>query len=161
MQPIPVRGFVRIEVYRNGRLWKVIEGENTITNTGLAHLAALINGLNTTPFKYIAIGDGSSTSPGSCTSESETDTALGDEIARKEATVSQTTTSVTNDTAVLEATFSSDDGLTGTASICESGVFDSASGGDMLARKTFPVINLNWDNGDSIKITWKIQVQRA
>ena len=133
--------------------------DNVVTNVGKAQAAGLLNGIVTTPFKYIAIGDGSDSSPGSCSSEQATDTALGHELARKQGTTSRTTTSVTNDTAVVEATFSSDDGLTGTATLCESGLFDASTGGNMFARLTFPVINLDWDNGDSITIQWKVQVQ--
>jgi len=156
-----VKGYVVLRVYRNGRLTDTIEVPNVITNVGLKQLSGLINGLVTTPFKYIAIGDGSSTSAGSCTDAAATDTALGHELKRKEATASQVTTSVTDDTAQLVATFSSADGLTGSASLCEAGVFDASTGGNMLARRTFPVINLNWDNGDSIQITWKIQVSTS
>lgn len=125
--------------------------EDVITNVGKARVSGLINGVVTTPFTYIAIGTGT-------TAESATDTALVTEIARKAATCSQETTNVTNDTARLEATFSSADGLTGTSNVSESGVFDAATGGNMLCRQTFTAIPINWDAGDSLQVIWKIVV---
>jgi len=85
--------------------------KNIITNAGLAAIIRLVfSGLTETKFGYIAIGTGT-------TAEAATDTALVAEIKRKSATVSQTTTSVSGDTALLTATFSNADGLTGTSNV--------------------------------------------
>jgi len=150
---ISLRGEVTIEVYdKNGKLKCRRILKNVITNVGKAQVAGLINGVVTTPFKYIAIGTGDPNNPGSCAAESASDTALQNEVARVQATVSRTTTNVSNDTAVLEAT------ITAGAEwhVCESGIFDASSGGNMLARKTFSTVILY--AGDQIKITWKITV---
>ncbi|RLF14653.1 MAG: hypothetical protein DRN06_06805 [Thermoprotei archaeon] len=138
---------------------KTIEGKtkllreikNVITDVGKAQVAGLINGVVTTPFTYIAIGTGT-------TSATSTDTALEAEIKRKSATVDRVTTNVTNDTAYWEATFSSADGLTGTASVTESGIFDADTGGNMLCRQTFSAVNVDWDAGDQLTIKWKVVV---
>ena len=126
--------------------------ENTITNSGKAEVAGLICAdVGGTAFDYIAIGTGT-------TPESATDTALENETHRiggGDVTGSLTTTTVTNDTVQLVGTFS---GYTGTESITESGVFNASSGGTMLCRQTFSAINVDWDAGDSLQITWKIQV---
>jgi len=115
--------------------------KNIITNAGLAEVVRLVfSGLTGTKFGYIAIGTGT-------TAETASDTALVNEIKRKSATVTQTTTTITNDTALLEATFSSADGLTGTSAVSEAGVFNASSGGTLLARKTFSAVNVNWDAG--------------
>ena len=127
--------------------------KNVVTNAGLAEIIKLVFNLGGTPFKYLAIGTGT-------TSESVTDTALEAEVARKEASVSQTTTNVEGDTALLEATFSSQDGLSGSMEISEAGVFNAASGGVMLARKTFNPVPVNFDAGDSITIRYYIQMSR-
>jgi len=114
---------------------------NIVTNAGLAAIIRLVfSGLTETKFGYLAIGTGTA-------AEAATDTALGNEIKRKSATVTQTTTSVTGDTALLEATFSSADGLTGTANVSEAGIFNASSGGILLARKVFSAVPLNWDAG--------------
>jgi hypothetical protein len=128
--------------------------KNIITDVGLAAIIRLVfAGLTESKFGYLAIGSGT-------TPESATDTALQAEIARKAATVSQTTTTISGDTALLTATFSRADGLTGTASVCEAGIFNAPSGGILLARKTFPCVPLNWDAGDSITINYYVQMSR-
>ena len=151
-ETLGLKGRITIIVYdKNGDVKEVRKIKNVITNVGKAQVAGLINGVVTAPFKYVAIGTGT-------TSPSASDTALESEIARKEGTTSRSTTNVTNDTADIEATFSSADGLSGTSNVSEAGLFDAASGGNMLARQTFSAVPLNWDAGDSIKITWEITV---
>ena len=44
----------------------------------------------------------------------------------------------------------------GTGAITEAGLFDAASGGDMLARTVFSVVNKG--ASDSITITWTITI---
>ena len=150
---IKLVGEVTIEVRdKNGKLKFKRTFKNVITNVGKAQVAGLINGVVTTPFKYIAIGTGDPDNPGTCSSESASDTSLQNEVARTQATVSRTTTNVTNDTAQLQATFTAG----ATWKVCESGVFDASSGGNMLARKTFDTVTLY--SGDQIAITWKITV---
>jgi len=127
--------------------------KNVVTNAGLAEIIKLVFNLGGTPFEYVAIGTGT-------TSESVTDTALEAEVARKKATVSQTTTDVEGDTALLEATFSSEDGLSGSMEISEAGVFNASSGGTLLARKTFNPVPVNFDAGDAITIRYYIQMSR-
>jgi len=153
MSLIKLRGTLIIEVRdRFGRTIIKRVLPNVITNVGKAQVAGLINGVVSTPFQYIAIGDGSSSNPGSCSSASASDTALGHEVARKQASVSRTTTNVTNDTAVWEATFTAN----ATWNICESGIFDASSGGNMLAHRTFNTVTLY--SGDEIAVTWKVTV---
>lgn len=128
--------------------------KNIITDAGLAEIVRLVfSGLTGTKFGYLAIGTGT-------TAESASDTALELEIARKTATVSQTTTTISNDTALLEATFSSADGLTGTSAVSEAGIFNASTGGVLLARKTFSAVNVNWDAGDSLTIRYYVQFSR-
>lgn len=128
--------------------------KNIITDVGLACIIRLVfSGLTEDKFGYLAIGTGT-------TAEAATDTALGMEIARKAATISQTTTSITGDTALVEATFSSADGLTGTSNVSETGIFNAPTGGDMLCRKTFSAVPINWDAGDSLTIRYYIQMTR-
>ena len=128
--------------------------KNVITNVGLACIIRLVfAGLSEDKFGYIAIGTGT-------TAEAVTDTALESEIARKSATVSQVTTTIDDDTALLEATFSSADGLSGTHNVSEAGVFNASSGGDLLARKVFSAVPINWDAGDTLTIRYYIQMTR-
>ena len=145
-----LRGEIELVVYdRFGRVVDRRVVKNVITDVGKAQVAGLINGVVTTPFKYIAIGTSGNTF-------SASDTALHNETHREQAdTIDRVTTSVTNDTARLVKTFS---GYTGSEGINESGVFDATSGGNMLCAQSFAVVNVDWDAGDSLQITWKIQV---
>ena len=128
--------------------------KNIVTNVGLAEIIRLVfEGLTGTKFGYLAIGTGT-------TSEAASDTALEAEIARKSASVTQTTTTVADDTALLEATFSSADGLSGTDNVSEAGIFNASSGGILLARKVFSAVPINWDAGDTLTIRYYIQMTR-
>ena len=128
---------------------------NGITNVGFAEVAGLILlDVGGTAFDYIAIGTGT-------TAFDPTQTALVSEVIRKAGTGSKTTTSVTDDTAQLVTTFSSADTLSGTHAITESGVFNAASGGTMLCRQTFSALNIDWDAGDTLQVTWKIQIKQG
>lgn len=125
--------------------------DNTVTNAGLAEVASLIltdDPGTATAFDYIAIGTGT-------TAADATDTTLETEIttgggSRAAGTGTLSTTTVTDDTAELEVTFS----FTSSFAVTESGVFNAASAGTMLARQVFSAINVA--NGDSLTITWKI-----
>jgi len=128
---------------------------NGITNAGFAEVAKLIgSGLGGTAFGYVAIGTGT-------TAYDATQTTLVTETARKSASVSNETTTVTGDTVQFQATFSSADGLSGSDAIAESGVFNASSGGTMLCRQTFSVLNINWDAGDTLTVTWKVQIKQG
>jgi hypothetical protein len=123
---------------------------NLVTNAGKASCAGLLTGDVVNYFDYIAVGTGT-------TAAAVTDTALETETAtsglsRAASTNSRVTTDVTNDTAQFTKTFS----VSGTVAVTESGVLDASSTGTLLARQTFSAINVV--NGDSLTITWKIDV---
>jgi len=123
---------------------------NLVTNAGKAACAGLLTGDVVNFFDYIAVGTGT-------TAAALTDTTLETETAtsgltRAASTNSRVTTDVTNDTAQFTKTFS----VSGTVAVTESGVFDASSTGTLLARQTFSAINVV--SGDSLTITWKIDV---
>jgi hypothetical protein len=122
---------------------------NLVTSAGKAGVASRINGDGSeAAFTYIGVGTGTSAAAaGDTTLQTEiTDSGL----ARAAATVSRVQVTVANDTAQLVKTFS----VTGTKAVTESGVFNAASNGVLLARQVFSAINVV--NGDSLQITWKI-----
>jgi hypothetical protein len=127
---------------------------NVITNVGLACVIRLsFYGLTEDKFRYLGIGTGT-------TPEAVDDTALEAEVKRKTATITQTTTTITDDTALLEATFSSADGLSGSHNISEVGILNASSDGDLLARKVFSAVPVNWDEGDTITMRYYVQMAR-
>lgn len=123
----------------------------TLTNAGMGRVSGLVNGEVTNFFEHLALGTND-------TSESASDTALGSEInsnggERAEATTSQVTTSVTDDTAKWVKTFN----FTGSLSINECGVLDAGTGGNLLMRHVFSSTK-NVENGDSLELTVKMQI---
>ena len=95
-----------------------------------------------TAMSHMAIGTGS-------TAAAAGDTALGTESAR----TALTSTTVTNNEVVYVDTFGAG---TGTGAITEAGVFNASSGGTMLCRTVFSVVNKGAD--DSMTITWTVTV---
>jgi hypothetical protein len=140
-----LKGFVKIDHIRDGQIIDTREFANLIVNVGKAQIAGLINGVVTTPFKYVAIGTGT-------TAPAAGDTALAGETHRASATtIDRVTTTVTNDTARWVHTFS----FTASYALAESGLFDASTAGNLLARQTFATINVA--SGDSLQVTWKVQ----
>jgi hypothetical protein len=128
---------------------------NLITDAGRAAAASRINGSGGEAL-FDKIGQGVGVA-----AAANSDTALGTEKdganttttthAISAATASRVTTTVTNDTAQLVGTVSE----TATMAITESGLFNAATAGSLLARQTFSAVNVV--NGDSLQFTWKIK----
>ena len=148
---IKIRGWFTLKQVRNGKIILERTINNMVVNAGLAQVAGLIlSDIGGTAFDYIALGTGT-------TAVVATDTTLETEITsgggeRTSGTGTRITTSVTNDTAQLGATFN----FTGSYSLTESGIFNASSSGTMLSRQVFSAVNVI--SGDKLEITWKIQV---
>ena len=125
----------------------------TLTNTGFAEVAGLLNGETTGVFEYIALGtDGA-------TGADPTDTALNTETAatdleRQIGTTSRTTTTETNDTATISKTFTNTS--SGTVAVTEAGLFDASSTGIMLSHQVFASVSVEDDN--SLQVTFNVKV---
>lgn len=128
-----------------------------ITDVGRACAARRL--VNTTDAAFAAIGLGIGT-----TAAAAGDTALqtgkktdgtGDvgvhAIPTASVTVTNVTTTVTNDTAQLVGTAT----FTASLAVTESGVFNADTNGSMLAHQVFSAVNVV--SGDSIQFTWKIK----
>lgn len=130
---------------------------NSITNTGMASVSGLIlTDIGGTAYDFVGIGDS-----GTAEDPAHTDLQAATNKVRKTATGTQVTTTQTNDTAQLVATFSSADGPTGTWSVQEAGVFTAVSAGTMLFRKIFTAKSVDWDAGDTLEVTAKCQVKQG
>ena len=100
----------------------------TLVDTGLEYIAKLINGVSVAPFKYIALGSGTTT-------EATTDTALATEIAANGLARAEATCGYES---LGKATWTKE--FTATADgqqINEVGIFDAASGGHCLMRHKY------------------------
>jgi len=131
--------------------------KDLLTKAGLAAMAGLLIDVGSVdPFTYVAIGIGT-------TPADVGDPILENEIKRKVGTLSRVTTQVgyTNDTAQLVVTFSSADGLSGVSAVTEIGVLNAGSNGILLMRQVFAVKSLDWDGGDQIIFTVKVQMKQG
>lgn len=151
LEGLHLRGAFEVLHLRGGNVIDRREVKNLVVSAGKALAAGLLNSALATPAKYIAIGTGT-------TAAAAGDTALQTEIttgggARALATtLDRVTTTVTNDTARAILTFS----FTSSFAVTEAGLLDATSGGNLLCRQVFSAVNVV--NGDSLQITWKIQV---
>ena len=91
---------------------------------------------------HMAIGSGT-------TAAAAGNTALGTELGR----VSLTSTTVSSNVVTYVATFAAG---TGTGAVTEAGILTASSGGTMLCRTVFSVVNKG--SADSMTITWTVTV---
>ena len=115
-----------------------------LVNSGKAVVTNRIQGSGTAP-QYVAWGTGAGTT-------AATDTTLFTETGtRTSGTMSQQTTSVTNDTFQVVGTMTAGASL----AITNAGLFDASTSGNLFVKGDFSTVNLN--SGDSIQFTFKTQ----
>ena len=119
----------------------VKEVPNLVVTAGKNYVADRIKN-NSTVMSHMAIGTGS-------TAAAAGDTALGSQTAR----TALTSTTVTDNEIVYVDTFPAG---TGTGAITEAGIFNASSGGTMLCRTVFSVVNKG--ASDAMTITWTVTV---
>ena len=119
----------------------VKEVPNLVVTAGKNYVADRIKN-NSTVMSHMAIGTGS-------TAAAAGDTALGSQTAR----TALTSTTVTDNEIVYVDTFAAG---TGTGAITEAGIFNASSGGTMLCRTVFSVVNKGAN--DAMTITWTVTV---
>lgn len=118
---------------------------NLVVDTGLDFIASRMKDDTATAMGYMAIGT-STTAPASG------DTTLGTELDRN----ALSSTIVTGNSIEYVASWGAGDG---TGAVTEAGIFDAASGGSMLARTVFSVVNK--DVNDTLGITWTITLSAS
>jgi hypothetical protein len=128
-----------LSISKNGVV--VQETDNLVVTAGKEWVADRMNDANTV-MTHMALGIGT-------TAAAAGDTTLDSELDRN--TLSSTT--VSTNTIAYGCTWAAGDG---TGAITEAGLFDAATGGDMLARTVFSVVNKG--SSDSITITWTITI---
>ena len=119
----------------------VQETENLVVTAGKNWVADRMNDANTV-MTHMAVGTGTNAAAAG-------DTTLQTENDRN----ALTSTTVTDNAVAYVATWAAGDA---TAAITEAGIFDAATGGDMLARTVFSVVNKG--AADSMTITWTVTV---
>jgi len=130
----------KLTIALNGEV--VQEVPNLVVTTGKDYVASRIKDATATAMSHMAIGTGS-------TAAAASDTALGSQSAR----TTLTSTTVTDNDVVYVDTFPAG---TGTGAITEAGIFNASSGGTMLCRTVFSVVNKG--ASDAMTITWTVTV---
>ena len=128
-----------VSIALNGEV--VQETENLVVTAGKNWVADRMNDANTV-MTHMAVGT-------STTAAAAGQTTLVAETARG----ALTSTTVTANAIAYVETFAAG---TATAALTEAGIFDASSGGDMLARTVFSVVNKG--AADSMTISWTITV---
>lgn len=124
----------------NGKV--VQEINNLVVTTGKNFVASRMKDATATAMSHMAIGTGN-------TAAAAGNTALGTEAARQ----ALTSTTVTTNEVAYVASFAAG---TGTGAITEAGLLNAASGGTLLCRTVFSVVNKGAD--DSMTVTWTVTV---
>ena len=138
-----VTGIVNVVVRDDaGKIKQEFTVPNLVVDTGLDFIASRMKDASATAMSHMAVGTGS-------TAASSADTALGTQLAR----VALASTTVTDNSISYVATFPAG---TGTGALTEAGTFNASSGGTMLCRTVFAVINKG--AGDSMTVTWTVTI---
>jgi len=126
-----------------------------IPNSALSELSGLAGNVGSkTAFTYLELGTSDTAFSASQTALQAAITDSG--LARASATVSQQTTTQTNDTLRLTHQWTA----TGSKTIKEAGVFNGASGGTMLARTVLGTAR-SLSSGDTYTFTYDIAFASA
>ena len=118
----------------------VREVDNLVVTAGKGFVASRMAGTSANVMSHMAIGTGS-------TAAAVGDTALGNEAAR----TALTSTNVSGAVVTYVDTFAAG---TGTGAITEAAILNASSGGTMLCRTVFSVVNKG--ASDSMTITWTV-----
>lgn len=124
----------------NGEVVKEID--NLVVTTGKTFVASRMVGVASNVMSHMAIGTGA-------TAAANGDTTLGTEAARVALTSGTSSSAV----ATYVATFPAG---TGTGAITEAGILNAGSGGTLLCRTVFSVVNKG--ALDAMTITWTVTV---
>ncbi len=120
----------------------VQEVPNLVVTSGKGYVASRMKDTSQNAMSHMAIGTGS-------TAANASDTALGSEADRN----SLTSSTVSGGTITYVATFGASEG---TGAITEAALLNASSGGTMLCRTVFAVVNKGAQ--DSMTITWSVTV---
>ena len=120
--------------------------ENLVVNAGLAYIISRMVGTAKPAISHMALG-------AATTAAASTQTDLIAMLGAREALDSTTITGTNNEKVVYVASFEAGDA---TGAVTEAGLFNAATGGDMLCRTVFAVVNKAAD--DTMTVTWTITV---
>ena len=130
----------KLAISLNGKI--IQEVDNLVVTAGKGDVASRMKDATATAMSHMAIGSGS-------TAAAASDTALGNQLGR----VALTSTTVSNAVVTYVASFPAG---TGTGAVTEAAILNASSGGTMLCRTVFSVVNKGAQ--DSMTVTWTVTV---
>ena len=125
------------------------EVKNLVVNKGLEYIASRMKDASKSVMSHMGLGSGTTAA---AASQSDLVTLLGS----REALDSTTISGSNNEKVVYVSAFEAGDA---TGAVTEAGIFNAASGGDMLCRTVFSVVNKAAD--DTMSVTWTITLSAS
>ena len=145
-ESLKISGHVDIVITdKDGNVKETRSIKNLVLTTGKTFIAAsMLKTTSNSPaaMSHMAVGSGS-------TAAAVGNTAMESQLGR----VSLASASSSGAVVTYTATFPAG---TGTGAITEAGIFNNSTGGDMLCRTVFSVVNKGAD--DAMSVTWTVTV---
>jgi hypothetical protein len=129
---------------KDGNVKEQREVKNLVVNTGLAFIVSRMVGTAKAVMSHMALGS-------STTAASATQTNLVTTLGVREPLDSTAITGTNSEKVQYVASFEPGDA---TGAVTEAGIFNALTGGDMLCRTVFPVVNKGAD--DTMSVTWTV-----
>ncbi len=133
----------------HGNVKDTREVKNLVVNAGLAYIISRMVGTAKNVMSHMALGAGST-----ATAAGQTD--LVSLLGSREALDSTTIAGSNNEKVVYVSSFEAGDA---TGAVVEAGIFNASTGGDMLCRTVFSVVNKGAN--DTMTVTWTITLTAA
>ena len=131
---------------KNGNVKEERTEENLVVTSGLGYIASRMKDASATAMTHMGLGSGTTAA---AAGQTDLVTLLGSREALDSTTV----------TANAVAYVSSFEAGDATGAVTEAGIFNAASGGTMLCRVVFSVVNKAAD--DTMTVTWTITVSAS
>jgi hypothetical protein len=142
-EQLKATGSLRVVVTgKDGQVKEEHDFKNLVVTVGKNFVASRMVGTASAVMSHMAIGEDD-------TAAAAGDTALGSEVGR----VSLASATATDNVVTYTATFPAG---TGTGAIVEAGILNASSGGTMLCRTVFAVVNKGAD--DAMSVTWTVTI---
>ena len=125
------------------------EVKNLVVNKGLEYITSRMKDASKSVMSHMGLGSGTTAA---AASQTDLVTLLGS----REALDSTTISGSNNEKVVYVSSFEAGDA---TGAVTEAGIFNAVSGGDMLCRTVFSVVNKAAD--DTMSITWTITLSAS
>ena len=140
---ISMKGKLKIVLRdKDGKVKDQREVKNLVVDTGKDYIASRMEGTSSSVMSHMALGTGT-------TAAAQGDTTLETELDRN----ALDSTTVTDNDVTYVATYAAGDA---TGAITEAGILNNSTGGDLLCRTVFPVVNKG--ASDSLSISWTVTV---